>query len=81
MKKGIIWLIKLYQKVPTLWHGSCKFYPTCSQYAIEAIEAYGVGKGTWLSLKRIIRCNPWSHGGYDPVPMVSNDKNQKINKG
>lgn len=69
IKKGIIWMIKLYQKIPGSWHNNCKFYPTCSHYAIEALETYGVFKGLWLSIKRIIRCNPWSKPGYDPVPL------------
>jgi len=46
----------------------CKFYPTCSQYAIEAISTYGAFKGFFMSLWRILRCNPFSKGGYDPVP-------------
>lgn len=46
----------------------CRFTPTCSEYTYEAVEKYGVGKGLWLGLKRIIRCHPWSRGGYEPVP-------------
>ena len=46
----------------------CKYYPTCSQYAVEAIEKYGAIKGGFLAIKRILRCNPFSKGGYDPVP-------------
>lgn len=46
----------------------CRYIPTCSQYALEAIEKYGPFKGTYLSLKRILRCNPFSKGGIDPVP-------------
>ncbi len=49
-------------------HGTCKFYPTCSQYAMEAVEKYGAWKGTLLAAWRILRCNPFSEGGYDPVP-------------
>ncbi|MEJ7654048.1 MAG: membrane protein insertion efficiency factor YidD [Chloroflexia bacterium] len=47
---------------------SCRFHPSCSQYGYEAIKRYGVFKGGWLASYRILRCNPWSKGGYDPVP-------------
>lgn len=47
---------------------SCRFTPTCSHYACEALSRFGVIRGTWMSVKRISRCNPWSAGGYDPVP-------------
>jgi putative membrane protein insertion efficiency factor len=47
---------------------SCRFYPSCSQYGIEAIETHGSLRGTWLTLKRISRCHPWHEGGFDPVP-------------
>ncbi|MFH2134271.1 MAG: membrane protein insertion efficiency factor YidD [Pseudomonadota bacterium] len=47
---------------------SCRFHPSCSQYAEEAIVKYGALKGAWLSAKRILRCNPWNAGGFDPVP-------------
>jgi len=49
-------------------YSSCKYYPTCSTYALEAIEKYGAAKGGYLAVRRIIRCNPFSKGGYDPVP-------------
>ena len=67
MKYVIIYLIKIYQKIPGPWHGMCRFYPTCSNYAIDALNEYGFFKGCFLSLKRIIRCNPFNKGGYDPV--------------
>ncbi len=67
MKNLLIKLIKLYQKVPGKFHYSCKFYPTCSNYMIEAITKYGSIKGLYLGIKRIIRCNPFSKGGYDPL--------------
>ena len=69
MKKICIALIKLYQKIPGPWHKACKFHPTCSQYAIEALEIHGFWKGSLLALWRILRCNPFSKGGYDPVPL------------
>ena len=63
-------LIRFYQIIPGPWHNYCRYYPTCSDYAIEAIGTYGVFKGTLLSICRIIRCNPFSKGGYDPVKKV-----------
>jgi len=62
-------LIKLYQNtVSKVLPSVCRFQPTCSQYALEAIRKYGFARGSWLAAKRIIRCNPLSEGGYDPVP-------------
>ncbi len=68
MKTWAIFLIRLYQKVISpLFLPSCRFYPTCSQYAIEAIERYGVLKGGLMALKRLSKCHPFHPGGYDPV--------------
>ncbi|MCR5494524.1 MAG: membrane protein insertion efficiency factor YidD [Treponema sp.] len=62
-------LIRFYQRfISPLFPACCRFTPTCSQYALEAIQKYGPGKGTFLAIKRILRCNPYSKGGYDPVP-------------
>ena len=69
IKNGLIYLIKLYQKIPGPWHGYCKFQPTCSNYAIGVLDEFGVFKGSYLAIKRILRCNPFSKGGYDPVPL------------
>jgi putative membrane protein insertion efficiency factor len=68
MKKILIFFIKVYQALPLSSHNSCRFTPTCSHYAIEALERHGFLRGTFLSLKRILKCNPWSNIGYDPVP-------------
>lgn len=69
MKKIFIFLIKLYRKyLSPLKTTRCPYNPTCSQYGIDAIEKYGVIKGGFLTLWRILRCNPFSKGGYDPVP-------------
>jgi hypothetical protein len=76
MKYILIWFIKLYQKIPGPWHNSCRHIPTCSNYGIEAIETYGSIKGSWLTLKRIIRCNPWGTYGYDPV--IKENNNEKV---
>jgi len=62
-------LIKFYQKFISPYKPpSCRFTPTCSQYGLEAFRKYGPIKGGWLTLKRILRCNPWGGSGYDPVP-------------
>lgn len=61
--------IHFYRKVISpLKAPSCRFYPSCSQYALEAIDVHGVAKGSWLALRRIGRCHPFHPGGYDPVP-------------
>ena len=68
MRYVLIYLIKFYQKIPGSWHNSCKYQPTCSNYAIGVLENFGFFKGSYLMIKRIIKCNPWSKGGYDPIP-------------
>ena len=69
MKCLVLELIKLYQiTISQVTPPSCRFIPSCSHYAREAIERYGLIKGSWLTVKRIARCNPWSCGGFDPVP-------------
>ena len=65
-------LIELYQNIPGNWHYSCRFHPSCSNYAKEAIIRYGFFKGWFLSIKRIMRCNPFGGYGYDPVPIKNN---------
>ncbi|MDO4552646.1 MAG: membrane protein insertion efficiency factor YidD [Bacillota bacterium] len=68
MKKLLIYLIVGYQKgISPLLPGSCRFYPTCSSYFIQALEKYGALKGSWLGIKRILKCNPFHPGGYDPL--------------
>lgn len=70
IKKILILVVKFYRVCISPYKGSahCRYTPTCSQYALEALEKYGPIKGTYLSIKRILRCNPFSKGGYDPVP-------------
>ncbi|SEQ08401.1 membrane protein insertion efficiency factor YidD [Nitrosomonas ureae] len=68
-RRILIGVIKGYQIVISALLGqSCRFYPTCSNYTIEALELHGVLRGSWLAIKRISRCHPWNPGGFDPVP-------------
>ena len=75
-KRFVLGIIRLYQKTLSFDHGIigkvsgirfCRFYPTCSEYSYQAIERYGIFRGSWMGCKRIIRCHPWNDGGYDPV--------------
>ena len=77
MKKILIAIIKLYRAIPGPWHNAWRHTPTCSEYAIEAIDTYGSIKGGFMAFKRILRCNPWGTYGYDPV--IKEDKNVKEN--
>ena len=67
--KPIIFIIKVYQKIKKAcgFKPICRFYPTCSQYAIDAINKYGIVKGSFLAIKRILKCHPFNRGGYDPI--------------
>ena len=69
MKRFLLALVRFYRKsISPLRPPCCRFIPTCSQYALQALEKYGALKGGWLALRRILRCNPLHKGGYDPVP-------------
>ena len=72
MKYVLIYLIRIYQKIPGPWHNACKHQPTCSNYAIGVLNEFGFLKGIVLTVKRIIKCNPCSIGGYDPIPLKKN---------
>lgn len=75
MKKLFIKLIRLYQRyISPLTPPTCRFHPTCSNYAIEAISEHGVLKGTWFAIKRILKCHPFHPGGFDPVPPKKDHK-------
>jgi putative membrane protein insertion efficiency factor len=68
MRKMICFPIKLYQYLLSpLMKPCCRFYPSCSDYALSAVEHYGIGKGLWLACCRLLRCHPWADGGYDPI--------------
>ena len=65
----VIFFVRFYQMVVSpLFPSSCRYTPTCSQYTVEALQKYGIFKGGWLGIKRIVSCNPWGGHGHDPVP-------------
>ncbi|MDO4811762.1 MAG: membrane protein insertion efficiency factor YidD [Eubacteriales bacterium] len=69
MKRVLLAVFRFYQRsVSPLFPPRCRYIPTCSEYAVEAVEKYGALKGGWLALKRFLRCHPFHRGGYDPVP-------------
>lgn len=69
MKKVLIALLRAYQYLLSPMLGrSCRFFPSCSEYAIEALDRHGAVKGSYLAVRRVLRCHPWHPGGFDPVP-------------
>lgn len=76
-----VWLVRFYQvAISPYTPASCRYSPTCSHYAVEALKKHGVFSGGWLAIKRIFSCHPWSKGGYDPVPEKPNTKSQESKK-
>lgn len=68
MKYVLIWIVKFYRRfISPLKKPCCRFYPTCSEYALEALTKYGAFKGTYLAVKRVLKCHPFNKGGYDPL--------------
>ncbi|MFN3196468.1 MAG: membrane protein insertion efficiency factor YidD [Chlorobiota bacterium] len=75
MKKLLIGIIKVYKSlISPLFPNTCRFHPTCSTYAMEAIHEYGAIKGVYLAIKRISKCHPFHNGGFDPVPIDNPEK-------
>jgi putative membrane protein insertion efficiency factor len=71
MRLILVGVIRFYQvALSPLFGASCRFYPTCSEYARVAIDEHGAVRGTWLAARRLLRCHPWHVGGYDPVPKA-----------
>lgn len=77
MTELLVLLVRIYQWTLRPFIGAqCRFEPSCSHYAIEALRSHGTARGTVLSARRILRCNPWSPGGYDPVPLSRSDQSR-----
>ncbi|MDA1802058.1 membrane protein insertion efficiency factor YidD [Bacillus cereus group sp. BY6-1LC] len=75
MKQIFIGIIRFYQKfISPMTPPTCRFYPTCSHYGLEAVQKHGALKGFWLTCKRILKCHPFHPGGFDPVPDKKDDK-------
>ncbi len=69
MARILVWIVKAYQMVLSPFFGQqCRFYPTCSQYAVEAIQKHGALLGSYYTVRRLLRCHPWCDGGHDPIP-------------
>ena len=72
MRRILIALVRFYRKgISPFTPPACRYTPTCSAYAIEALERHGAARGSWLAIRRILRCHPWGGSGYDPVPGAS----------
>jgi len=68
MKRSLVIIIRLYQRfISPLKGQTCRFYPSCSEYSVQALQKYGLAKGSWKAIKRILKCHPFHPGGHDPV--------------
>lgn len=67
--RALQWVVRTYQRAREGRPSPCRYQPSCSSYALEAIEVHGAGRGSWLALRRIARCQPWGGHGWDPVPL------------
>jgi putative membrane protein insertion efficiency factor len=79
VKQILVWLLKAYRfAISPLYGQVCRYYPTCSAYALEAVETHGAARGTWLAMRRVGRCHPWAAGGVDPVPPAKNRRSSTL---
>lgn len=70
-RSAVVLLLRVYKRLVSPWlPPSCRYVPTCSEYAMEAVERYGALRGSWMAMKRVLRCHPFAKGGYDPVQTV-----------
>jgi putative membrane protein insertion efficiency factor len=80
MKTVLRFLLRFYQlAISPLMTPSCRFHPSCSNYALEALQVHGAAKGSWLAARRVCRCHPWHAGGHDPVPPLPGNGDQEPN--
>ncbi len=77
MKHVLIWLLRAYRfAISPLYGQVCRYHPTCSAYALGAVETHGAIRGSWLAVRRLGRCHPWAAGGYDPVPPSTSSRSR-----
>jgi len=78
MKYPVIWFLRAYRfAISPLYGQVCRYHPTCSAYALHAVETHGAMRGIYLSARRVLRCHPWSAGGYDPVPPSRSERGEQ----
>lgn len=78
-RRVLIGIVQFYRLLLSPWLGSqCRFEPTCSRYALEALQRHGAAHGSYLATRRILRCHPWCHGGFDPVPPATRSDSPSV---